>query len=102
MTESTLQLAENADGMDKIVGCFEEATASVLNTTDAMELIVSTQPDQDTVIVGVLNVETALNDKRNESASPDQDLGLNVETIQLKMCHVCVRPLENILFDDAK
>ena len=31
-----------------------------------------------------------------------QDDGLNVETTKLKACHVCVRPLESILFEECK
>ena len=71
-----------------------------------MQWIVSVQSDQNNKIVNVLNVEMAENDPQTESVTQDQDLvphaGLNVETSQLKACQVCVTPLENILFDDAK
>ena len=59
-----------------------------------MDLIVSTQPDD--AQLNVLNVETV------KMVFGKQDVGLNVETTKLKACHVCVRPLENILFDDIK
>ena len=108
VTDSTFQLPDSADAMDKVVGHCEESSASaiVLKSIDAMDCIVSTQLDQDNVIASVLNVEIAEDDTWTESVTPDQDLvpptGLNVETSQLKTCHVCVTPLENILFDDAK
>ena len=59
-----------------------------------MDLIVSTQPD-DTQL-NMLNVETIT------MVFGKQDVGLNAETMKLKACHVCVRPLENLVFDDIK
>ena len=48
------------------------------------------------------NVETNTSDTQIASVFVKQDVGLNVETIKLKACHVCVRPLENILLEDRK
>ena len=50
----------------------------------------------------MLNVETVTSDTQINSVSAKQDDGLNEETRKLKACHVCVRPLENILFEETK
>ena len=88
--------------MDKIVGYCEDPSAlgkhNVLKSTDAMVCIVSTPSE----VPIVLNVETVTSNTGIESISAKQDNGLNVETMKLKACHVCVRPLENILFEETK
>ena len=103
---ATIELPDNTDAMDKIVGYCEEPSAlgkhNVLKSTDAMECIVSTPLDQGNVVLNVLNVETVKSDTRIESIPAKQDFGLNVETMKLKACHVCVRLLENILLDETK
>ena len=103
---ATIKLPDNTDAMDKIVGYCEEPSAlgkhNVLKSTDAMECIVSTPSDQENVVLNVLNVETVKSDTRIESIPAKQDFGLNVETMKLKACHVCVRLLENILLDETK
>ena len=84
---------ENIDAMDKIVGCCDTSNSAtnVLKVPDAMDSIVRIETDQ----TNVLNVET-------EAVIPKaQDLSLNVETEnKLQACHICIRPLENILRDE--
>ena len=62
---ATIELPDNTDAMDKIVGYCEEPSAlekhNVLKSTDAMECIVSTPLDQGNVVPNVLNVETVKN-----------------------------------------
>ena len=101
---ATIELPEKIDTMDKIMGYCEEPSVmgNVLKTTDDMDCIVSTPSDQEDVVPTVLKVEMVDSDIRTESVFEKQDLGLNVETMKLKACHVCVRPLENILFDEPK
>ena len=105
-TVATIELPEDTDTMDKIVGYCEEPSAlgkhNVLKSTDAMDCIVSTPSDRVNEVPNVLNVETVTSDTGIESVSAKQDNGLNVETMKLKTCHVCVRPLENILFEETK
>ena len=105
-TVATIELSEDTDAMDKIVGYCEEPSAlgrhNVLKSTDAMDCIVSTPLDWVNEVPNVLNVETVTSDTGIESVSAKQDNGLNVETTKLKTCHVCVRPLENILFEETK
>ena len=50
----------------------------------------------------MLNVETVARDAQIDSVSVKHDDELNVETPKLKACHVCVRPLESILFEETK
>ena len=64
-----------------------------------MDCIVSTQSDQVDEVPNVLNVETVTSDIGIKPVTAKQDTVLNVETTKLKACHVCVRLLENILFD---
>ena len=103
-TVTTIELPDDSDAMDKIVGYCEEPNPlrkhDALKSNDAMDRIVSTQPDD--VQPNVLNVETVTSDTQIGSVSAKQDVGLNVETMKLKACHVCVRPLENIVFEDRK
>ena len=105
-TVATIDLPDDTDAMDKIMGYCEEPSApgkhNVLKSTDAMDCIVSTPLDQVNDVPNVLNVETFTSDIRIESISAKQGNGLNVETTKLKACHVCVRPLENILFEEIK
>ena len=97
-TATTTELPDNSDAMDKIVGYCEEPNLfsehDPLKSNDAMDQIVSTQPDD--AQLNVLNVETVT------MVFGKQDVGLNVETTKLKACHVCVRPLESIVFEDIK
>ena len=97
-TATPSELPDNSDAMDKIVGYCEEPNLlsehDLLKSKDAMDLIVSTQPDD--AQLNVLNVETIT------MVFGKQDVGLNAETMKLKACHVCVRPLENLVFDDIK
>ena len=90
--------------MDKIVGYCEVPNAlrkhDALKSNDAMDRIVSTQSEG--AQPNVLNVETVTSGTQIDSVSAKQDDGLNVETMKLKACHVCVRPLENILFEERK
>ena len=103
-TVTTIELPDDTDAMDKIVGYCEEPNAlrkhDALKSNDAMDRIVSTQSECAQQIV--LNVETVTCDTRIDSVSAKQDDGLNVETTKLKACHICVRPLENILFEERK
>ena len=105
-TVATIELLDDTDAMDKIMGYCEEPSAlgkhNVLKSTDAMDCIVSTPSDRVNEVPNMLNVETVTSDTRIESVSAKQDNGLNVETTKLKACHVCVRPLENILFEETK
>ena len=105
-TVATIELPDDTDTMDKIVGYCEEPSAlgkhNVLKSTDAMDCIVSTPLDRVNEVPNVLNVEMVTSDTRIESVPAKQDNGLNVETTKLKACHVCVRPLENILFEETK
>ena len=97
-TDITTELPDNSDAMDKIVGYCEEPNLlsehDLLKSKDAMDLIVFTQPDD--AQLNMLNVETVT------MVLGKQDVRLNVETTKLKACHVCVRPLENIVYDDIK
>ena len=105
-TVTTIELPDDADAMDKIVGYCEELKApskyDALKSNDAMDCIVSTQSERAKELPIVLNVETVASDSKINSVSAKQDDGLNVETKKLKACHVCVRPLENILFEECK
>ena len=98
-TVTTIELPDDTDAMDKIVGYCEEPNAlrkhDALKSNDAMDHIVSTQSEG--AQPNVLNVETVTSDTQINSVSAKQDDGLNVETMKLKACHVCVRPLENII-----
>ena len=97
-TTVTIELPDDLDAMDKIVGYCEEPnllrTHDALKSNDAMDQIVSIQPDN--AQSKVLNVETVT------TIFGKEDVGLNVETTKLKPCHVCVRPLESIVFEDRK
>ena len=103
-TVTTIELPDDTDAMDKIVGYCEEPNAlrkhDALKSNDAMDRIVSTQSEG--AQPNVLNVEMVTSDTQIDSVSAKQDDGLNVETTKLKACHVCVRPLENILFKERK
>ena len=107
-TATTIELPDDTDAMDKIVGYCEEPNAlgkhDALKSNDAMDRIVSTQLESAKVLPNVLNVETVISDTQLNSVSAKQDDGLNVETMKLKLkaCHVCVRPLESILFEERK
>ena len=73
-----------ADAMDKIVGSYETAhTGKVIPLTLNVETT-TTSKDIDTNSIPVIM-------DSNE---------LNVETPRIKSCHVCVKPLEKILFGD--
>ena len=104
-TVAIIELPDDTDAMDKIVGYCEEPIVlgkhNALKSTDAMDCIVSTPSDQVNEVLNVLNVETITSDTGIEPVTAKQDNGLNVETTKLKACHVCVRPLENILFDET-
>ena len=97
-TAVIIELSDDSDAMDKIVGYCEEPNLlrnhDALKSNDAMDQIVSTQPDN--AQLKVLNVETVT------TIFGKEDVGLNVETTKLKPCHVCVRPLESIVFEDQK
>ena len=103
-TETIPELPDHINAMDKIVGYCEEPIALgkhiVLESNDAMDCIVSTSPDQVTGVSNVLNVEMATSGIGIEPVAAKQGDELNVETLKIKACHVCVRPLENILFGD--
>ena len=105
-TVTTIELPDDTDAMDKIVGYCEEPNAlrkhDALKSNDAMDRIVSTQLESAKELQNVLNVEMVTIDTQIDSASAKQDDGLNVETMKLKVCHVCVRLLENILFEERK
>ena len=105
-TVTTIELPDDADAMDKIVGYCEELNApskqDALKSKDAMDCIVFTKPEKAKELPIVLNVETVTSDLKIDSVSAKQDDGLNVETTKLKACHVCVRPLESILFEERK
>ena len=105
-TVTTIELPDDTDAMDKIVGYCEEPNAlrkhDALKSNDAMDRIVSTQLESAKELPNVLNVETVTSDTQIDSISVKQDDGLNVETTKLMACHVCVRPLENILFEERE
>ena len=105
-TVTTIELPDDTDAMDKIVGYCEEPNAlqkhDALKSNDAVDRIVSTQSESAKAQPNVLNVETVTSDTQIDSVSVKQDGGLNVETTKLKACHVCVRPFENILFEERK
>ena len=65
-TVATIELPDDTDVMDKIVGYCEEASApgkhNIHKSTDAMDCIVSTPSDQVNKALNVLNVETATSD----------------------------------------
>ena len=71
-TAVTIELSDDSDAMDKIVGYCEEPNLprnhDTLKSNDAMDRIVSTQPDN-----AQLNVETVT------TIFGKQDVGLNVE-----------------------
>ena len=103
-TVTTIELPDDSDAMDKIVGYCEEPNLlrkhDALKSNDAMDRIVSTQLND--AQLNVLSVETVTSDTQIGSVFVKQVVGLNVETTKLKACHVCVRPLENIVFEDRK
>ena len=105
-TVTTIELPDDTDAMDKIVGYCKEPNAlrkhDALKSNDAIDRIVSTQSESAKELPNVLNVETVTSDTQIDSVSVKQDDGLNVETTKLKACHVCVRPLENILFEERE
>ena len=88
------------------MGYCEELNAlskhDALKSNDAMDCNLSTQSERAKELLNVLNVEMVTSDTKIDSVSAKQDDGLNVETTKLKACHVCVRPLENILFEERK
>ena len=95
-----------ADAMDKIVGSYETAHTGKVMLYDAMDSIIakeSTDVLQINVIPLTLNVETTSTSKDiNTNPIPviTDSNELNVETPRIKSCHVCVKPLEKILFGD--
>ena len=99
-----IELPDDTDAMDKIVGyCAESITKhDALKSIDAMDCIVFTQSENVKEQPNVLNVETVTRDAQIDSVSVKHDDELNVETLKLRACHVCVRPLENILFEETK
>ena len=101
-----IELPDDTDAMDKIVGYCEEPNAlakhDALKSIDAMDCIVFTQSENVKEQPNVLNVEKVTSDAQIDSVSAKQDDELNVETPKLKACHVCVRPLESILFEETK
>ena len=84
--------------MDKIVGRFDVCQSTVLILQDAMDKVVCPDLNQPP-----LNMETDNNVVKPsaslEELTPMHEPELNVETLDLKKCHVCVTPLEDILFD---
>ena len=102
-TAVPLHLPGNTDAMDKIVGSCkrQESVIQILKFPDAMDSIILFKLEQEKIIENVLNVETDKWIAGTDSFAENQDTPLNVETKKLKACHVCIRPLENILFDDA-
>ena len=101
---SPTEIPDEADATEKIVGGYDIPHTGTLNRNDAMELIMNAPLQQADAVSDTLNVETLITvnlPKSNDvPAAADQLPALNVETPQLKECHICVRPLENILFDD--
>ena len=93
-TVTTIELPDSTNAMDKIVGHCEEPSApgkhNVLETTNAMDRILSNPLDHGNVLPNVLNVETVKNDTRTESNSESENIGLNVETHKIKACHVSI------------
>ena len=95
-----------ADAMDKIVGSYDIAHTGRVMLHDAMDSITANERmdvQQIEVIPVTLNVETVTTSKNMDMDSIPMDRdssGLNVETPQMKSCHVCVKPLEKILFAD--
>ena len=90
------------DAMDKIAGYSEspESTIYALKSIDAMDSITLKNSEPVNPVESVLialNVETAEQNIVTDLPTENQDQTLNVET-KLKACHVCIRPLENILF----
>ena len=88
---------ETANAMDKIVGRFDVCQSTVWSLHDAMDKIVSEDPIQMT-----LNVETAdsaVTPMVHLDIIPVQQPALNVKTLNLRMCHVCITLLEDIVFD---
>ena len=92
---------ETADAMDKVLSRLDVCQATYLVIQDAMDKIVCSDPQHCS-----LNVE--MNENMLESngisgePAPVQQPVLNVETPHLKDCHVCVTPLEDIVFDRSK
>ena len=102
--QRTLSYQMKRNAMDKIVGYCAEPIAKhdALKSIDAMDCIVFAQSENVKEQPNVLNVETVTRDAQINSVSAKHDDELNVETSKLKACHVCVRPLENILFEKTK
>ena len=91
------------DAMDKIVGHCEilNPVTHASRFTDAMDSIVLVEPESQNLPEKVLSVETVELNVTTD-LTENQEATLKVETQKLKACHVCIRPLENILFDDTK
>ena len=87
-TVTTIELPDDTDAMDKIVGYCEEPSAlgkhDALKSNDAMDCIVSTRSESVQELPNVLNVETVTSDTQIDSVSAKQDDGLNVETHEVK------------------
>ena len=95
-----------ADAMDKIVGNYDIAHTGKVMLHDAMDSVTANERmdvQQIEVTPVTLNVETATASKNMGMDSIPMDRGsrgLNVETPEIKACHVCVKPLEKILLED--
>ena len=92
------------NAMDKVVGYCEksESVTHALKSTDAMDSIILIESEPVNLAENVLNVETVEQNIVTDLPTENQDTTLNVETKKLKTCLVCIRPLENILFGEAK
>ena len=103
-TAAPLHLLKKTDAMDKIVGNCERTdyATHALKVPDAMDSIILNESESDNLAGNVLNVEMVEQDTGTDLILGKQDTTLNVETKKLKACHVCIRPLENILFGEAK
>ena len=100
------QVSDNADAMDKIVSHYDASPTTDLKVQDAIDQIINNVCVQENSSAETLNVETA---KNKNQPSKDSSKGvsvhapkLNVETFIPKPCHVCVTPLESIVFDTPK
>ena len=117
-TATPTNLPGTSDAMDQIVGYCEYSNTAVqvLKVPDTMDSITYIDQEHDNVERTVPNVEkdepmqygveeNVLN-VETEEFEPDTDFNnkamLKVETKKLKTCHVCGRPLEDILREEAK
>ena len=98
------EMPTEADAMDKIVGSYDIAHTGRVMLHDAMDSIIANEGidvQQTEVIPLTLNVETVTTAKNINMNPIPVNINLNelnVETPLIKSCHVCVKPLEKILF----